>query len=178
MGQDEQNLKQYLKDLNERVYEQLTYAEAKNAVLIGLLGAAIFSLVGIIIDLKESNLLWLQIYLGVISSGLIIPLLISLFSFYPNTKHLNGNKNLYFYGDVAKFLDAESYLNDIKKIEDLESQIAEQNIAVSKIVMKKHKMFSIALKLTVICIFPPYLIILIIKAIISLFINYQSDYKK
>ena len=60
---DEYTNLDYLKDVNDRIYEQLSYAEAKHAVLIGFIGAAIFALIGIIIDIGTNslNLLWLQI---------------------------------------------------------------------------------------------------------------------
>ena len=156
----------YLKDANDRIYEQLSYAEAKHAVLIGFVGAAIFSIIGIIIDLKDSNLLWLQIWLGIIVSTLLVPLIVSFLSFYPNTKILKANrKNLYFYGDIAKYKNAESYLKDIHKAEDLNTHIAEQNIIVSSIIMKKHRKFSIALKLCAASIFPPYYLVILVQFI-------------
>ena len=156
----------YLKDANDRIYEQLSYAEAKHAVLIGFVGAAIFSIIGIIIDLKDSNLLWLQIWLGIIASTLLAPLIVSFLSFYPNTKTLKANrKNLYFYGDIAKYKNAELYLKDIHKAEDLNTHIAEQNIMVSSIVIKKHNKFSFALKLCAASIFPPYYLVILVQFI-------------
>lgn len=157
-----------LKEANDRIYEQLSYAEAKHAVLIGFVGAAIFSIVGIIIDLRNDNLLWLQIWLGVIAATLLPPLIISFLAVYPNTKVLKNNKrNLYFYGDIAKYKNADSYLSDINKCGDLNTHIAEQNIMVSSIVIKKNKKFSIALKLCAASLFPPYYLVIFLKLIIN-----------
>lgn len=163
-----EELHNHLKDANDRIYEQLSYAEAKHAVLIGFVGAAIFSIIGIIIDLKDENLLWLQIWLGVIAATLLAPLIISFLSFYPNTKTLKVNrKNLFFYGDIAKYKNSGSYLSDINKCGDLNTHIAEQNILVSSIVMKKHSMFSIALKLCAASIFPLYYLVILVQCIIK-----------
>lgn len=166
MGKEDLN--NYLKEANDRIYEQLSYAEAKHAVLIGFVGAAIFSIVGIIIDLKDANLLWLQIWLGVIAATQLAPLIISFLSVYPNTKTLKDNrKNLYFYGDIAKYKNSGSYLSDINKCGDLNTHIAEQNIIVSSIVIKKNKRFSIALKLCAASIFPPYYLVILVQCIIE-----------
>ena len=35
----------YYKEVNKRIYEQLTFAEAKNGVLVGLYAAIIFGLI-------------------------------------------------------------------------------------------------------------------------------------
>lgn len=159
----------YLKETNDRIYEQLSYAEAKHAVLIGFVGAAIFSIIGIVIDLRDTGPLWLQIWLGVIAATLLAPLIISFLSFYPNTKALKADrKNLYFYGDIAKYGDAEVYLSDIGKNEELNTHLAEQNIKVSSIVMNKHKKFTIALKLCAASIFPPYYLVIFVQFIIKI----------
>ena len=133
---DDNDLKEHLKTMNDRIYEQLSYAEAKNAVLIGFIGAAIFSIVGIIIELNSTNLLWLQIWLGVIAGSLLLPFILSLTSFYPNMHRLNEHRecNLFFYGDIAKFKDSDAYVEDINNSNSLNEQLAEQNIMVSNIV--------------------------------------------
>ena len=158
----------YLKEVNDRIYEQLSYAEAKHAVLIGFIGAAIFSIISIIIDVQAVELLWLRIWLGVIAATLLAPLIISFLAVYPKTKTLKADKkNLYFYGDIAKYKNAESYLSDINKSDNLNIHIAEQNVLVSSIVVKKHNMFSIALKLCVASIFPPFYLVILAQAIIK-----------
>lgn len=158
---------EYLKETNMRIYEQLSYAEAKHAVLIGLIGAAIFAIVGIIIDLKDnSKLLWLQILLGIMAVSFLITLLISISSFNPARSTLNKDKkNLYFYGDIASFKNGEEYVKYIKEIDEcgnLTLQLAEQNIIVSKIINRKHDKFQICWHLTIASVFLPYYIFLAI----------------
>lgn len=167
MSKEELELHEYLKEANDRIYEQLSYAETKHAVLLGFIGAAIFAIVSIIIDLKDSNLLWLQILLGTMAFSMIIPLIISLSSFYPNLKKLRDN-NLYFYGDIGKFKSAEEYIGKFNESSDLDEQLAEQNITVSSIVFSKHKKFKIALQFCIASIFLPYYIGLIIILILKL----------
>ena len=167
MKKEEIEVHEHLKEANDRIYEQLSYAETKHAVLLGFVGAAIFAIAGIIIELRNSNLLWLQILLGATAFSLVFPLIISLISFFPNRSKLNQERkaNLYFYEDIRKFKNAEEYLNKINDSLDLDKQLAEQNITVSTIVSKKHNKFKIALQLCIASIFPPYYLVLIIMAI-------------
>lgn len=167
---DEYTNLDYLKDVNDRIYEQLSYAEAKHAVLIGFIGAAIFALIGIIIDIGTNslNLLWLQIWIGVIVGLLILPLGVSLSSFYPNTKKKDIGKgnNLYFYGDISKYKSVELYLDEIINCSDIERHLASQNMQVSLIITKKHSKFILALNLCLASFFPLHYIgtiILMIK---------------
>lgn len=174
MSNEEITLHEYLKEANDRIYEQLSYAETKHAVLLGFIGATIFAIVGIIINLKDSNLLWLQILLGAMAFTMIIPLIISLISFYPNRSKLRENKNLYFYGDIGTFKNAEEYLDKINNSLDLEKQLAEQNITVSSIVSRKHNKFKIALQFCIASIFPPYYLVLMVMAINKLIKKIES----
>lgn len=167
---DEYTNLDYLKDVNDRIYEQLSYAEAKHAVLIGFIGAAIFALIGIIIDIGTNslNLLWLQIWIGVIVGLLILPLGVSLSSFSPNTKKKDTGKgnNLYFYGDISKYKSVELYLDEIINCSDIERHLASQNMQVSLIITKKHSKFILALNLCFASFFPLHYIgtvILMIK---------------
>lgn len=155
---DEYTSLNYLKDINNRIYEQLSYAEAKHAVLIGFIGAAIFALIGIIIDIGASslNLLWLQIWIGVIVGLLILPLGVSFSSFYPNLnkKGTDKSNNLYFYGDISKYKSVQLYLDEIANCSNIEHQLASQNIQVSSIITKKHFKFILALNLCLASVFP------------------------
>ena len=168
MSKEELELHEHLKEVNDRIYEQLSYAETKHAVLLGFIGATIFAIVSIIIDLKDSNLLWLQILLGAMAFSMIIPLIISLSSFYPNRSKLRENKNLYFYGDISTFKNVEEYLDKINGALDLNKQLAEQNVTVSSIVSSKHDKFKIALQFCIASIFPPYYIVLIFMLLLKL----------
>ena len=167
MKKEEIEVHEHLKEVNDRIYEQLSYAETKHAVLLGFIGVALFAIVSIIIELRDLDLIWLQILLSVMAGSLVFPLIISLASFFPNRSKLNQERkaNLYFYEDVQKFKDAEEYLDKINDSLDLDKQLAEQNITVSSIVSKKHNKFKIALHLCVASIFPPYYLVLIIMAI-------------
>ena len=153
--------KEQLKEMNGLIYNQLSYAETKHAVLIGLVGAAIFAIVGIMVDINNpcsQLIIGIQIGLGYVALSLTIALIISLFSFFPK---LNKQReiNLYFYGDIAKYTDAQKYVNDVDESVDLSEQLAEQNIVVAQIIMAKHKKFKIALKITIASLIPPYYLI-------------------
>jgi len=167
---DKKDIYTYLKDTNDRVYEQLSYAEAKHAVVIGLMGAALFAIISIIIDIKEFNVLWLQIILGVMSLSLFIAMIVSFSSFYPHRKTLNKQRkrNLFFYGDLAKADNGEDYLYQLKIDDDIDKQLAEQNIVVSRIIERKHVLFQVVLKLSLASMILPYYLVLIIEQIILL----------
>lgn len=160
--------KEYLQFMNEKIYSQLSYAEAKHAVLSGLVGAALFALIGVIIDIGDLGLCWLQIILGVMAASMVATLIVSLASFYPFNKTLNPNRkyNLFFYGDLAKICNGAEYIEKIDDIEDGVVQLAEQNILLSKIIMRKHNMFVIALNLLFASIFLPYYLGLIVFVLI------------
>ena len=159
--------KEQLKEMNEIIYNQLSYAETKHAVLIGLVGAAIFAIVGIMVDINNpcsQLIIGIQIGLGYVALSLTIALLISLFSFFPKLNKLREN-NLYFYGDIAKYNDARKYVDDVERSADLEEQLAEQNIVISQIILSKHKKFKIALNITIASLLPPYYLAWAIMAI-------------
>ena len=155
----------YLKMCNDRIYEQLTYAETKNAILSALLGATIFGIIGIIMDLNVEVFLWLIIVLGVSMLSMVVALIISLSSFVPVVSTLNSKRNLYFYGDIANYKDGIEYLEAVDNSKSLEEQLADQNIKVSQIICRKHKKFSLALNFTIASILPIYYIYMIIKAV-------------
>lgn len=163
-GKMKEKTKEYLQFMNEKIYSQLSYAEAKNTVLSGLVGAALFALIGVIIDIGDLGLCWLQIILGVMAASMVATLIVSLASFYPFNKTLNPNRkyNFFFYGDIAKICNGAEYIEKIDDIEDGSVQLAEQNILISKIIMRKHNMFVIALNLLFASIFLPYYLVLIV----------------
>lgn len=167
----EEEIRNQLQLTNERIYEQLTYAETKNAVLVGLLGAAIFGITSVIIDLNETDLLWLKIILGISIGSMLIALCVSLSSFFPiqQTQNLKRDKNLFFYGDIAKFKSGDDYILEAKRAKDIELQLAEQNLLVSTIVCKKHRKFIVALQFTFASIFLPYYLYLLYNTLSKLF---------
>ena len=156
--------KEYLQFMNEKIYSQLSYAEAKHAVLSGLVGAALFALIGVIIDIGGLGVCWLQIILGIMALSMVATLTVSISSFYPFNKTLNINRkyNLFYYGDIAKIRNGAEYREIIDKTEDEDDQLSEQNILISQIIMRKHKMFVIALNLLFASIFLPYYLVLIV----------------
>lgn len=161
--------KEQLSEMNEIIYNQLSYAETKNAVLVGLVGAALFSVVGIIVDINDpcsKLIIGIQIALGCIALQFAIALLISLFSFLPNISKQSAVRkiNNYFYGDIATYKDVQQYVSDVKNSADLEEQLAEQNIIVSKIILAKHAKFKIALNITIASLIPPYYLVWVIMA--------------
>ena len=163
----------HLKSVNDRIYEQLSYAESKNAILTGLVGAAIFALVNLAIKIDCSEYLWAVIICGLMILSLITSLCIAVSSFIPNLNKNNParEKNLFFYGDISKFESSKDYLNCVKICDDLEEQIAEQNIAVSKIIGNKHKKFVLALKFSFAGVLLPYYLF-------WLFITVKNKYGK
>lgn len=153
---------EYLEVTNNRIYEQLSYAEAKNGVLVGLLSAMILTLLGLAFD--ESTEKVADIILYIYSGILGVSLLISLMSFFPNTDSLGKKENLYFWGNVANFSDDKEYLEffELKK-DELDNQLARQNIQVARIIRRKHVLFSASLKIIAIAIFPPLIIYFLVK---------------
>ena len=162
---DKETKEKYLNACNDRIYEQLTFAETKNAILSGLLGAAIFGLINLLIDLYTPEYLWLAIVLGVSALSMVIALIVSLSSFIPIISALGGERNLYFYGDISKFNKGKEYLEVLERADNLDVQLAEQNIKVSQIICRKHRKFSIALDFTIAALLPFYFFYMIIKAI-------------
>lgn len=158
------NSKKQLEYMNNVIYSQLSYAEAKNAILSGLVGSALFALIGVIIDINDFGLQWLQIILGVMALSLLITLIVSLTSFYPNTKTFNDKEeNMFYYGDIAKQRRVEEYLEKTRDPNKNLIQLAGQNIILSNMILRKHKIFVITLKLFIASIILPYYIVLLIK---------------
>ena len=169
MGNSNEENYTYLKDANDRIYEQLTYAEAKHAVIIGLLGGAIFAIIGIIIDICNCNLMWLQIILGVMAFSMLIAIIVSLSSFYPDRKKIKKaeESNLFFYRDIAQISDGEKYIQQLGQA-DINKHLAEQNIKVSQIIEQKHKKFKIVLNLLLASILLPYYIVLLAMLVVQI----------
>ncbi len=132
-----------LHKMNDIVYGQLTFAEAKNGVLVGLLGAGIVSL--LIWSFDCGTPCWLSITLWCISTILMISLLLSLASFIPNTRTLHqGKKNDFFWGDIARYSNSEDYLQSFSDKQAMIEDLAQQNIQVSRIIARKNKLFRAA----------------------------------
>ncbi len=136
------------------VNEWLKFAELKHAVIIAFNGAAIFGIFQIFINSETNYPILLNIYLYNTILFLALSILISLISFFPQTKlkwlwtsqEISDENNLLFYGDIKKY-DEESYLKALYKsvgketssFLDIELYYANQIIQNSKIVSRKFK---------------------------------------
>lgn len=146
-------MEEKLKFIFTNTNEWLKFAEAKNAVLITVNGAALFAILTIINDNK-----WLTPYTGIffiLVFGIAISLISSLISFIPKYKahklcnnKCSDNDNIIFYGDIQKY----SVGGFLKKLyikngqnqcdfSNFEKDLANQIIINSKIALKKNKQF-------------------------------------
>lgn len=152
----------YYKESNDRIYEQLTFAEAKNGILVGLYTAIIFGLINLFFECLPC---WCEIILSISLGFMVIGMIICLISFIPNVKTLKNERNLFFWGDIAKLNDFNEYDSLISKEEILLENLAKQNIHVAKLVAKKNKIFSISINYLFAGIFPLHIISAIIITI-------------
>ena len=158
----------YLKKMNDRIYEQLAYAETKNGIMIGLLTAIIGVIAGVFIA-GIQLCCWLEIYFWLILATFTIALIVCIFSFFPVLQTLQNTPkpNLFFYGDLAKLNSVEEYVHQITNCADIATHIEAQNIQVSKIIIRKHKCFKISLHFIMAGVLLPiyliYLIVMVVK---------------
>ncbi len=153
-----------LKNMLDRVYEQLSYAETKNGVLLGVFGAIAAILAGFIVaDIP----CWLMIFLGITAIVFLAGMLICIWSFFPNTKVLDGSPrpNFYSWIDMANFKNTKDFLDNIEDTENFDEHILAQCIQVSRIIRRKHHFFVNALYILVAGIFPPFWIFFAVKTI-------------
>lgn len=168
MDEEKQNNLQLeeLHKMNDIIYGQLTFAETKNGVLIGLLGAGIVSL--LIWSFDCGTPCWLSITLWCISAILMVGLLLSLASFIPSTKTLRPvKKNNFFWGDIAKYGSSEDYLQSFSDEQSMIDDLAQQNIQVSRIIARKNRLFCWAIYVTLVGL-PLGLIVVLIRFILRL----------
>lgn len=143
----------------ERTNYWLSFAEAKNAVLIAFNAAAI----AFIVNFQKT----FPVFSTTIMILLLMPCIICLLSFFPNLKsrppkhqHDTKNDNLVFWGDIANLKDEGRYIELViaryfpehtlegessKLCYDLASEI----MINSRIAMYKYRCFKIALKLNI-----------------------------
>lgn len=152
----------YYKEVNNRIYEQLTFAEAKNGVLVGLYAAIIFGLINLFFECLPC---WGKIILSISLGFMAIGMIICILSFIPNVKTLKNERNLFFWGSIAKLNDFNEYDSLINKEEILLENLAKQNIYVAKIVAKKNMLFSISINFFFAGIFPLHIVGTVIIAI-------------
>lgn len=162
-------MEETLKDIFLNVNDWLKFLESKNAVLVALNGAAILGVLEFIKDIESSSYL-LTLYLCSFVICVGIGLVISLFSFLPQTKIpyvwrndiIRDSDNLLFWGDIKKY-DAITYLRNLykncgqddNKYSRLELNYANQIIINAKIISRKSSCFKSALWFTLAGVLTP-----------------------
>lgn len=155
-----------LKDTLSNINYWMSFAEAKNAAIIGLN----IAMLGVVADFISSKNQYGVFGVYFIGAGLIISLFFALLSFFP---HLSSNRddihqivrdsdNLLFYGDICRYSASEyiqalykQYCNvdvDCNEISKYELDYANEIIINSKITMRKYIFFKYALIIDVILI--------------------------
>ena len=154
-----------LKNIFTNINDWLKFAETKAAALLTGNGLLIFGLLRTIKGQEISSIQMLMIYFVMLL--LTLSLLSCLISFIPSlklpwlviSKRPTENDNLLFFGDAAKY-DSKSYLEKLfsstekpeKSFSVFENYYAEQIIANSIIALKKFRLFTFAIWLTVIAV--------------------------
>lgn len=145
------------------IYDQNSFAEAKNGVLLTLVGVVFGVLINILEKQTIDNEL-LEIYLLIVIVGFILSFLLSLWSFIPKLLKVKktkvSNNNLYYFGYI-KTLNSDTLKLKLET-EDVFNHLLEQNIEMSKIVDRKFKLFNLAVKVFLCSIIPLFIIMLII----------------
>lgn len=152
---------QFLETQLDRVNYWLSFAEAKNGILLGVN----IAIIAVLINMFKA----VPIMCTICILTLLISSLCCILSFIPNLgkaskkgRKINGERlNLIFYADIALFESYEEYLNSVKRryFRDnndsngiLELDFAEEIVINSKICMKKYKWFNQAIKIDYISI--------------------------
>ena len=154
-----------LKNVFTNINDWLKFAETKTATLLTGNGLLIF---GILRTIKGQEISSTQMsIIHFVLLMLILSLLICLISFIPSlklpwlvtSKKPTESDNLLFFVDVSKY-DSKSYLEKLfsstekpeRSFTAIEKYYAEQIIANSIIALKKFRLFSFAIWLTVIAV--------------------------
>ena len=154
------NIEQFLETQLDRVNYWLSFAEAKNGILLGVN----IAIIAVLINMFNVA----PILCTICILFLLISSLCSILSFIPNlgkaskkdTTFINDNVNLIYYADIALFENYEQYLNSVKKRyfsnttinSVMELDFAEEIVINSKICIKKYKRFDQAIKVDVISV--------------------------
>lgn len=129
--------REFLAEQLNRVNSWLSFAEAKNAALIAF-NVAILS-----VDMKMPE--WA---LCIFRIAILVSIVISLISFWPNFAKKSSSRNLLFYKDIAE-LDSQ-YKEIINESKDkIKDDYIDEIIINSKITMKKYYRFKQALAIDV-----------------------------
>ena len=158
------NIEQFLETQLDRVNYWLSFAEAKNGILLGVN----IAIIAVLINMFDA----MPIMCTICILFLLISSFFSILSFVPNLGKaakkgnlINDNSvNLIFYKDIALFESYEEYLISVKEQyfqnkndkndsnSRLELDFAEEIVINSKICMKKYKRFNQAIKVDVISV--------------------------
>ena len=169
MNQLSEQLHRLLSDVND----WLRFAESKNAVIIGLNGAAIFGFLSTFpgVFLRSGLASQLAIWSIVMLS---LSTVVSLLSFLPRLEFRDAHKpcrkgspvNLLYFGSIAA-LEPDDLIFDLSAIDDLRTkapskldwQYAQQIVNNSRIAVTKYRLFTLAVWLDLFGIAPPIAVI-------------------
>ena len=154
-----------LKNIFTNINDWLKFAETKTAALLTGNGLLIFGILRIIKGQEVSSTLMPIISFVILL--LILSLLACLISFIPSlkipwlvvSKKPTNKDNLLFFGDIVKY-DSKSYLEKLvsstekpeKSFTNFENYYAQQIIVNSIIALKKFRLFTFAIWLTVVAV--------------------------
>jgi len=151
----------YLRYMSGRIYDQVSFSEAKHGLLVAADTALIASAIGVAssIEITEKSPNWelplIWFVAGWITLLAFISLIISIKAIIPSMKNNGETKpNLYFHKDVAEMDTSKTYdacIDENNEIEDIENE----NIAVAKIIKAKNASCKRSALIMIDAIFPP-----------------------
>jgi len=168
------SVNEVLKDIFANVNTWVHFAEAKNGAIIGINGLFLFKAIDYMIAMINGDMIGSVFLVAFISIMFIVALVISILSFFSNTKVFEDEENadegntqdriLIFYGDIGKYKSSKNYLKDIHKqylgstidgdsLNKIEVDYAKEILINSRIASRKYKLFNIALKINLLAIF-------------------------
>ncbi|MDM8522214.1 DUF5706 domain-containing protein [Desulfococcaceae bacterium HSG8] len=169
-------MEEQLKNIFSNVNDWLKFAEAKNGVLTGFNGGAIFTVLSGFLFNKEMPIMtnvYVKAYFTCFAACASLALVIALMSFLAKVKipwlsegEIRPSDNLLFFADIHKYdekayLDAlsEAVLNEEREepYTRTEKFYANQIIVNSGIAMRKYVLFNAALWCTVAAVITPVL---------------------
>lgn len=172
------NVDEFLKSVVSEISEEIKFAEAKNATLITLNSALIVATSAKAVDTNLS-IKWKILLIGLVVC-LLVPLIITIFSFKAKTKkgHITNDNFMYFYDINKNFnINGTAYYNTILSIftEDFYlEQLSKQIVDLSFVAHRKFKCFNIAIfiEILVFAICAIFALLYIILKFIGIEINF------
>jgi len=158
-------LEEQLKNIFANINDWLKFAETKTAALLTANGLIVFGIIRTLSNVEKNLYSNSVLYLAVLL--LIISLLLCLASFIPSlkipwllkVKKTLDNDNLLYFADIAKY-NSRVYLEKLAislekpdtKATNFENYYAQQIIVNSIIALKKYRLFTFSIWLTVIAV--------------------------